>query len=118
MVRLAGLYSEVRGPHSYWLRRARDAAAAGTPQTVIPGSSAACLNMLHYEDAAAAVLAAVKATGKALRLSLSITNFLILTFLVKIQTCRFRWRGIFSLRRRTSIQRRDMQVRARIWLVR
>ena len=48
MLRLAGLYDETRGPHTYWLKN-------GTVQ----GSGDIYINMLHYEDAAAAAIAAL-----------------------------------------------------------
>lgn len=47
VLRLAGLYSESRGPHTFWLRNSQgevDADGEGT------------LNMLHYADAAAAAI--------------------------------------------------------------
>ena len=49
VIRLAGLYTKERGAHSFWLRNGTvDAAADG------------CLNLLHYEDAAGAALAAIE----------------------------------------------------------
>jgi len=48
VVRLAGLYSTSRGPHTYWLK-------AGA----VDGAADGVLNMLHYEDAAAAAVAAL-----------------------------------------------------------
>ena len=49
VVRLAGLYSKNRGPHTYWLR-------AGE----VKGDSEGKINLLHYEDAAGVVIAALK----------------------------------------------------------
>jgi len=49
ILRLAGLYNEMRGPHTYWLK-------AGEVSSNADG----IVNMLHYEDAAAAAIAAIK----------------------------------------------------------
>eukprot|EP01032_Pedospumella_encystans_P010132 gene10132-11870_t len=38
VIRLAGLYTESRGPHSYWLHKSRDAAMANLSVPVLPGS--------------------------------------------------------------------------------
>ena len=46
ILRLGGLYTEKRGPHTYWLKQA----AEGNP---IDAESDGILNLLHYEDAAA-----------------------------------------------------------------
>jgi nucleoside-diphosphate-sugar epimerase len=48
-VRLAGLYTEQRGPHTYWLK-------SGKP---IDGSPNGIVNMLHYADAAGSAIAAL-----------------------------------------------------------
>jgi len=49
VVRLAGLYTKDRGPHTFWLKNGTvDAAATG------------CINMLHYEDAASVAIAALE----------------------------------------------------------
>ena len=53
VLRLSGLYDIHRGPHEYWLRRARQ----GIP---VESSGASLLNMLHYEDAASATVKAIK----------------------------------------------------------
>jgi hypothetical protein len=45
-VRLAGLYSDKRGPHTFWLKN-------GT----VSASADGLVNMLHYEDAASAAIA-------------------------------------------------------------
>ena len=50
-IRLAGLYNLNRGPHNFWLTS--DKGVSGGPNGLI--------NMLHYDDAAAACLAALKA---------------------------------------------------------
>lgn len=64
MIRLAGLYTTTRGPHSYWLQRAKD--LVDTPAAaIIQGSATDVLNMLHYEDAASAVIALLHSTGNA-----------------------------------------------------
>jgi len=63
-VRLAGLYTATRGPHSFWLEKTRGAGASDGAQTVQQrGSSASLVNMVHYEDAATATIAAMKARG-------------------------------------------------------
>lgn len=49
VIRLAGLYDAKRGPHTYWLRN-------GTVQ----GAADVYINMLHYEDAAGAAVAALE----------------------------------------------------------
>ena len=61
VIRLAGLYTKTRGPHSYWLNKAKQ--GAGTELGVIQGSGDGQLNMLHYEDAASAVVALAHSTG-------------------------------------------------------
>lgn len=69
VIRLAGLYTATRGPHSYWLQRAKD--LSGTAQAssaVIQGSAEDVLNMLHYEDAASAVIALLRSTGTVFRI--------------------------------------------------
>ena len=48
-VRLAGLYTEQRGPHTYWLKSGK----------TIEGGSNGIVNMLHYADAAASAIAAI-----------------------------------------------------------
>lgn len=45
VVRLSGLYTESRGPHTFWLKKS---AAGETIDTNADGM----VNMLHYEDAA------------------------------------------------------------------
>jgi hypothetical protein len=44
-MRLAGLYTEQRGPHTFWMK-------AGE----VDGDPDGTLNMLHYSDAAAAAI--------------------------------------------------------------
>lgn len=52
VIRLAGLYNELRGPHTYWIKNGTvDAAADGT------------INMLHYNDAASATISVLKNGG-------------------------------------------------------
>ena len=51
VLRLAGLYDLQRGAHNYWLTRASE--IAGGPDGII--------NLLHYDDAAGACLAALLA---------------------------------------------------------
>lgn len=48
---MAGLYDLQRGPHNYWI----------TSEKGIPSSPDGIINMLHYDDAASACLAALKA---------------------------------------------------------
>lgn len=48
-VRLAGLYSLFRGPHVYWSRKG-----------FVPGSAESQVNMIHYDDAALAVVCALR----------------------------------------------------------
>lgn len=50
VVRLAGLYTIDRGAHSYWLKRG---SVSGTPDGLV--------NLVHYRDAAKAVVAVLKA---------------------------------------------------------
>ena len=61
MLRLAGLYTATRGPHAYWLQRARD--MAGTAAATRAGAADSVLNLLHYEDAASAILALIRKPG-------------------------------------------------------
>jgi nucleoside-diphosphate-sugar epimerase len=63
-LRLAGLYNLQRGPHNYWIMSGKD--IASSPDGIV--------NMLHYDDAASACLAALKAgpavcSGKAFLIS-------------------------------------------------
>lgn len=50
IVRLAGLYNDHRGPHSYYLRLAKEG-------KTLPTNEDGLINLLHYEDAARLVLA-------------------------------------------------------------
>lgn len=50
-LRLAGLYNLERGAHNYWITNGKP--ISGSPKTFI--------NQLHYEDAASACIAALKA---------------------------------------------------------
>lgn len=61
MIRLAGLYTTTRGLHAYWLHRARD--SKDPKDATIPGAADAVVNLLHYEDAASAVLALMAKPG-------------------------------------------------------
>lgn len=56
-LRLAGLYSLERGAHNYWLTSGKD--VMGRPDGI--------LNLLHYDDAAAACLAAVNAGSEVVK---------------------------------------------------
>jgi nucleoside-diphosphate-sugar epimerase len=50
-LRLAGLYNLQRGPHNFWLTSSKP--IAGAPEGLV--------NLLHYDDAASACLAALQA---------------------------------------------------------
>jgi nucleoside-diphosphate-sugar epimerase len=50
-LRLAGLYTLERGAHSFWLKSGKE----------IAGRKDGIINLLHYDDAAGACLAALKA---------------------------------------------------------
>lgn len=50
VLRLAGLYDLERGPHSYWLKVG-----------VVKGAPEGLINLVHYEDAASAVVSALEA---------------------------------------------------------
>lgn len=50
VLRLAGLYDLERGPHSYWLKVG-----------VVKGAPNGLINLVHYDDAAQAVVDAIKA---------------------------------------------------------
>jgi hypothetical protein len=52
VIRLAGLYTQTRGPHTFWLARGE----VGAPQDGI-------INLLHYEDAARAAMAGLLKTS-------------------------------------------------------
>lgn len=49
-MRLAGLYTLERGAHSFWLKSGKE----------IQGREDGIINLLHYDDAAGACLAAIK----------------------------------------------------------
>eukprot|EP00584_Thalassiosira_punctigera_P011780 CAMPEP_0172547020 /NCGR_PEP_ID=MMETSP1067-20121228/16660_1 /TAXON_ID=265564 ORGANISM="Thalassiosira punctigera, Strain Tpunct2005C2" /NCGR_SAMPLE_ID=MMETSP1067 /ASSEMBLY_ACC=CAM_ASM_000444 /LENGTH=326 /DNA_ID=CAMNT_0013334037 /DNA_START=39 /DNA_END=1019 /DNA_ORIENTATION=- len=51
-LRLAGLYTLERGAHNYWLERCQESGVQGRPDGIV--------NLLHYDDAASACLAALK----------------------------------------------------------
>lgn len=51
VIRLSGLYTETRGPHTYWLRK-------GAEGEMIDAAADGIINMLHYEDAAMATVSA------------------------------------------------------------
>lgn len=53
-IRLAGLYSVSRGPHAYYFRHGK-----------VNGSKMDILNMIHYDDAAAAVVSVFESSSKA-----------------------------------------------------
>lgn len=55
-LRLAGLYLLERGAHSYWLNN---------PEGKVSGRADGIVNLLHYEDAASACLAALRAGPEA-----------------------------------------------------
>jgi hypothetical protein len=57
VVRLAGLYTKDRGPHTYWFRMEKD----GKP---VETNSNGIVNMIHYEDAASFVVASLNASVK------------------------------------------------------
>ncbi|GAB0490226.1 hypothetical protein MMPV_001458 [Pyropia vietnamensis] len=56
VVRLAGLYALGRGAHTFWLRRG-----------IVGGNPDGLVNMLHYEDAAAAAVAALRCAATGVR---------------------------------------------------
>jgi nucleoside-diphosphate-sugar epimerase len=49
-LRLAGLYNLSRGAHNFWLTQGK-----------VAGSASGIINLLHYDDAASACLAAIRA---------------------------------------------------------
>eukprot|EP00985_Skeletonema_marinoi_P034575 scaffold44279_cov153-Skeletonema_marinoi.AAC.1 len=51
-LRLAGLYTLERGAHSYWLKKCQETGVQGREDGIV--------NLLHYDDAASACLAALK----------------------------------------------------------
>jgi nucleoside-diphosphate-sugar epimerase len=62
IIRLAGLYHATRGPHTYYLQSSEYGMQSQERQTAfkVDGSGHALLNMLHYEDAASVVVAALE----------------------------------------------------------
>lgn len=56
-LRLAGLYTLERGAHNYWLDTSSGGAAKGRKTL---GRGDGIVNLLHYDDAASAILAALK----------------------------------------------------------
>lgn len=57
VVRLAGLYTKDRGPHTYWFRMEKEGKTVET-------NSNGLVNMIHYEDAANFVVTALNAAVK------------------------------------------------------
>lgn len=57
VLRLAGLYLLDRGAHNFWLGNTSELA-----KTEVPGRGDSVVNLLHYDDAAASVVAALKRT--------------------------------------------------------
>jgi len=55
-LRLAGLYTLERGAHNYWLERCAETGVQGREDGIV--------NLLHYDDAASACLAALKVGSK------------------------------------------------------
>lgn len=53
-LRLAGLYTLERGAHSFWLNSGKD----------VSGPADGIINLLHYDDAASACLAALRVGSK------------------------------------------------------
>jgi hypothetical protein len=72
VVRLAGLYNEVTGPHSFWLRKSKEAAyvpaeaegASLATRYVIQTPPNKLVSMVHYLDAARAIVALIDSPGK------------------------------------------------------
>jgi nucleoside-diphosphate-sugar epimerase len=68
-LRLAGLYSLDRGAHNYWLEKFGGSATSTnndddsktTPRMTVPSRGDGIINLLHYEDAASAVISALVA---------------------------------------------------------
>lgn len=62
-LRLAGLYSLDRGAHNYWLEKFGGSSSSSTNNYEIPGTVPSrgdgIINLLHYEDAASAVISAL-----------------------------------------------------------
>ena len=66
-LRLAGLYSLDRGAHNYWLEKfggsSSSSSSSSTNNEIIPGAVPSrgdgIINLLHYEDAASAVISAL-----------------------------------------------------------
>lgn len=56
VLRLAGLYTLERGAHNYWLEKA--------PDGVVKGRDDGFINLLHYDDAASACMAALRVGRK------------------------------------------------------
>jgi nucleoside-diphosphate-sugar epimerase len=61
VIRLAGLYTATRGPHAFWLHRSRD--LNNSAAAVIQGAADSVVNLLHYQDAAAVVIALLQRPG-------------------------------------------------------
>ena len=53
-VRLAGLYSDHRGAHTYWFKQAKEGKQIET-------NANGFVNLIHYEDAARALIAVLEA---------------------------------------------------------
>ena len=58
-LRLAGLYSLDRGAHNYWLTKLGSSTMDGRVAGTVQGRGDGIVNLLHYDDAASAVLAAL-----------------------------------------------------------
>ncbi|KAJ1409776.1 hypothetical protein B484DRAFT_336557 [Ochromonadaceae sp. CCMP2298] len=67
VIRLAGLYTKDRGPHTFWMKK------SGRGET-IDSNADGLVNMLHYEDAAAATLAVALSTGFSKKIFLACDN--------------------------------------------
>lgn len=63
VLRLAGLYSDLRGPHTFWMKNSQDA------PNEVDADGEGTLNMLHYSDAAAAAVGECSKSPSSTRLT-------------------------------------------------
>ena len=95
VLRLAGLYNDMRGPHSYWLKQTINTAqseisdGATAAAVVLPTNANGIVNLLHYEDAARAVVAVARSEGSVhyLLQVRVLSIFLRIPFVHKLYVC-------------------------------
>lgn len=67
VVRMSGLYTRLRGPHTYWMDQRNS-------NETIAGNANGYVNMIHYEDAASLCLAILSTDTQSQRIFLGVDD--------------------------------------------